>query len=98
MADPGAITGATISIGQAVVAYQFFLPRIGDVRKSDPSDPAMRGDVILGQVAAGALTFAIGLLLAWMTGSAVPVYAALFVAFVIASFYHLALNGKGVAA
>lgn len=95
-ADPGAVTGAAISIGQTVGAYQFFLPRISDVRRSDPDESGMRGDVLLGQLAAGAVSLSVGILLAWMTGSAVPVYATLFVALVIAAFYQLALNGKGV--
>lgn len=94
--DPAAVTGATISIGQTVVAYQFFLPRITDVRKAAPNDPAMRGDVMLGQLAAGAVAISVGVLFAWMTGSPVPVYVTLFVALVIAAFYQFALNGNGV--
>jgi hypothetical protein len=94
--DAGAVTGATIGIGQTVVCYQFFLPRLSEVRRADPGEPGMRGDVLLGQAAAGAVSLAVAGLLAWLTGSAVPVYATLFVALVIAGFYQLAMNGNGV--
>lgn len=96
MADPSAVTGATIAIGQTVVAYQFFLPRLSEVRRAPVNDPGMRGDVILGQLAAGAVSLSVAGLFAWMTSSAVPVYTSLFVAVVIAAFYHTAMNGQGV--
>lgn len=92
MADAGALGASTLSMGQTVVAYQFFLPRLNEVREADADDPTMRGNVILGQVAAGALSVTVGIMLAWLTGSAIPIYTALFIALVIAAIYHYAMN------
>lgn len=93
-ADPGALQASTISIGQTVVAYQFFLPTLREVRQADPGDPKMRGDVFLGQVAAGSVSLGVGVLLGWMTGSKLPLVVSAFIALVIAGLYHYALNGQ----
>ena len=93
-AEPGALQASTISIGQTVVAYQFFLPTLREVRKADPSDSQMRGDVMLGQIAAGAVSLGVGVLLGWMTGSKLPLVVSGFIALVIAGLYHYALNGQ----
>lgn len=94
--DPGSVAASTIAIGQTVASYQFFLPRLNEVRQASPHDPTMRGDVLLGQVAAGVVSASVGVLLAWMTGSPVPVYVTLFIAVVIAAFYQFAMNGNRV--
>lgn len=95
MADATAVSAATISLGQTVTAYSFFLPRLQDVRRGDPLNPDVRADVILGQVAAGALSLAVGVLLSGMTGSPYPTYTALFIAAVIAITYQYALRTPG---
>jgi hypothetical protein len=96
MADATAgIGAATISIGQTVTAYSFLLPRLQDVRRAGPTDPDIRNDVLLGQIAAGALSLATGLLLTWMSGSPYPAYTALFIAAVIGGAYQVALNSAG---
>ncbi len=93
-ADPSALQASTISIGQTVVAYQFFLPTLREVRQADARDPQMRGDVYLGQVAAGSVSLGVGILLGWMTGSKLPLVVSAFIALVIAGLYHYALNGQ----
>lgn len=92
--DPGALQASTISIGQTVVAYQFFLPTLREVRQADPNDAKMRGDVLLGQVAAGSVSLGVGVLLGWLTGSKLPLMVSGFIALVIAGLYHYALNGQ----
>jgi hypothetical protein len=92
MADAVAVSAATISLGQTVTAYSFFLPPLREVRKGDPADADIRGDVLLGQIAAGSLSLAVGVLLSWMTSSPYPVYTALFIALVIAATYQAALR------
>lgn len=94
MADPSVITAATVAIGQTVAGYSYFLPRISDVRRASTDDTLMRGDVTIGQIGAGAIALSVGVMLAWMTGSPVPVYATLFIAAVIAVVYQYALSGE----
>lgn len=93
MADAGSVSAATVSLGQTVMSYSFFLPKLSEVRRADPADSGMRGDVVLGQIAAGSLSLATGLLLSWMTGSRLPTLASVFIIIVIASMYHYALVG-----
>lgn len=96
MADPGALQAATISIGQTVIAYQFFLPNLREVRRAEVSDTKMRGDVRLGQFAAGAVSASVGAMLSWMTGSSLPLIVTVFIAVIIAAVYQYALNGNEV--
>lgn len=97
MADAGSSGLAAVALGQTTFAYSFFLPPLREVRKSAPDNPDVRGDVLLGQVAAGALSLSVGALLSWMTSSPYPVYATLFIAVVIAAVYQYAL-GQGESA
>lgn len=92
MADPGAVAAASIAVGQTVVAYQFFMPRLSDVRKADPSEPDMRGDVLIGQLAASALSIGVGATFAVLTGSKIPMWVAIFTALIIAGAYQYALG------
>jgi hypothetical protein len=96
MADSGALTGSSIAIGQTVFAYSYFLPRLSDVRKAGPDDPDMRGDVLLGQLAAGGVSSLIGVMLTWMSGSKIPMVVTIAIALFIAALYQYALNGNRV--
>lgn len=96
MADPGAVSAASVSIGQTVFAYSYFLPRLSEVRRSDVADGSMRGDVLLGQVAAGAVSMSVGVLLSWMTGNYLPAVTTLVIAIIIAVVYQYAMNGNQV--
>lgn len=91
MSDPGAVSVSAIAIGQTVVAYQFFLPRLSEVRRADPGEPGTRGDVYLGQIAAGGVSLAVGVLIAVISGSWVPVWVTLVIAGIVAGVYHYAL-------
>lgn len=93
-ADSGSVAAATVAIGQSVAAYSYFLPTLREVRQADRDDPTMRGDVLLGQVASGSVSVSIGVMLAWLTGSQVPVYVSILVAAIIASIYQFALNSN----
>lgn len=92
MADASAVSAATISLGQGITSYQFFMPKLQDVRRADPSDPDVRADVFLGQLAAGATTVTIGGMLTMLTGSQIPLWASIIIALVIGSLYHYALG------
>lgn len=93
--DNVVLSVSTLSLGQTIVAYQFFMPPMREVRRASPGDPDMRTDVLLGQVAAGALTIAVGVMLGALAGSGMPVYVSVFIAVVIGGVYQYALNVKG---
>ena len=90
--DGAVITGTTIALGQTIGAYQFFLPKLLDIRKATPADATMRNDVRMGQLAAGAVSLAIGSLLSWMMRSPLPVLVTIFIAFVNGGLYQYALE------
>ncbi len=94
MADGSGITASTIALGQTGFLYSWFLPKLSEVRRADPADPTMRGDVLLGQIAAGSVSMTVGLLLSFLTDSKLPVITTLFVAIVIAVVYQYAMGGK----
>jgi hypothetical protein len=96
MADPAALSVAGIAIGQTAYTYAQFLPPLREVRKAGPGDNEMRGDVLLGQVTAGAVSMAVGVLLSYLTGSPTPAFAVLAIAIVIAIAYQYAMNGNRV--
>lgn len=96
MADAGAASAAAISLGQTVVAYQFFLPSLSDVRRAGREDAAMRGDVRLGQLAAGGVSLAVGVLLSGMAGSKLPLVVSGIIAGIIAVTYQIALSGQNL--
>lgn len=87
---------AAIAIGQTTFAYSFFLPKLSDVRRASDDDDSIRGDVVLGQLAAAAVSISVGAMLSWLTGSAVPTYTTVFIAIVIGFIYQFALSGGRV--
>lgn len=92
--DVGSVATASIAVGQTVVAYQFFMPKLSDVRQADPTDKSMRGDVLIGQLAAGALSIGVGVVFASLTQSPIPIVVSGFTALIIAATYHYAMSGK----
>lgn len=94
MADPASISAASISIGQTAYLYAQFLPPLREVRQNN--DSSTRGDVLLGQVAAGSVSLAVGILLSYMSGSYLPTMTTLAIAAIIATVYQYAMNGNKV--
>ena len=90
-----ALGPATIAIGQSVGAFQFFLPRLSDVRKSTvDTDPDMAGDVRLGEVAAATLTLGIGIMVSSLSGSPYPAYVSVLMCLILICVYESALRGN----
>lgn len=95
MAVDGAVmAAATISLGQSVSAYSFFLPPLREVRKSSPAEPGMRGDVRMGQMAAGVVSVSVGIMLSVLSSSRIPLIVAIIMALVVGMLYETALNGE----
>lgn len=85
---------ATLAATQGFSAFQTFLPRLSEVRKSDPvNDPDIIGDVRMGEVAAMATTLGIGAISSSLSRSPIPMYAALFICIVLICVYEAALRG-----
>lgn len=85
---------ASLAAGQAFSSFATFLPRLSDIRKADPGDPGMMGDVRLGEVAACAVSIGIGVIASSLSGSPVPMYAAAFISVILIAVYESALNGR----
>jgi len=93
MSPSDALGPATIAIGQSVGAFQFFLPRLSDVRKADvDTDPDMAGDVRLGEIAASALTLGIGIMVSSLSGSPYPAYVSVLMCLILICVYESALK------
>lgn len=93
MPDNGAaLAVSSIAIGQTVGAYQFFLPPLREVRQAGPDDETMCQDVYIGQVAAGAVSVGVGVMLSFLTGSKLPAFVAAFIAVIIAGIYHYTMK------
>lgn len=93
MASPNDYGPATLAITQSVGAFQFFLPRLSDVRKANPSDADMAGDVRMGEVAAGALCIGIGAMVSSLSGSPYPAMVAILMTAILICVYETALRG-----
>ncbi|SRR6266540_3566398 len=84
---------AMLAFSNGFNAFTQFLPRLGDVRKADPDDSAMAGDVRMGEVAAVAMTLSVGVIASSLTKSSVPAYTAIAVSLVLVCVYEAALRG-----
>lgn len=88
---------ASIALGQSIGAFQFFLPKLSDVRKANAdNDVDMVGDVRLGEVAAIAVCTAVGAITSSLTGSVVPMVVAGITSLVLVCVYETALRGNRV--
>jgi hypothetical protein len=94
--DGASVAAATVALGQSVTAYSIFLPPLREVRQASTRDSVMRGDVRLGQVAAGAVSLSVGTILSYLTKSAVPLVVSLITTLVIAAIYETALTGERI--
>lgn len=93
MVDPGVAGAATLGITQGVSAFQFFLPRLSDVRKGSMNDPELVGDVRMGEVAAITLCVGIGAIVSSLTASSVPVLVSIVVSTILVCLYEATLRG-----
>lgn len=71
--DPNLIGPSTLAISQAIGSFNAFLPKLAEIRKATPADdPSFAADVRTGEVAAVALTVAVGAIVSSLTGSHTP--------------------------
>lgn len=94
MAPSDALGPATLAITQSVSSFQFFLPRLADVRRADPKHNAdMVGDVRMGELAAATLCIGIGAMVSSLSGSPYPAMVSVLMVGILISVYEIALRG-----
>lgn len=90
MANPEALGPASISLGTATSAFMGFLPKFSDIRRADPNDEGMRKDILLGQIAAVAVSVGTGVIVSSLTGSPVPALVAVLMSAILLACYQAA--------
>jgi hypothetical protein len=91
--DPAIIGITMTAVSQSANAFAQYLPKLTDIRKTDPGDPSMIGDVRIGEVAAVTLTLGVGVIASGLTGSPVPAMVAALTCVVLLALYETALRG-----
>lgn len=94
--DGGIMAAATVSLGQSVSAYSFFLPPLREVRQASVNNSTMRGDVRMGQFAAGVVSVGVGVMLSYLVGSAIPAVVSILTALMVGVIYETALGGERI--
>lgn len=92
--DANAYGPATLAMTQTVGLFQFFLPKLSDVRKASMDDADMVGDVRMGEIGATALCLGIGAMVSSLTGTPVPVYVSLLTALALVCLYESTLKAN----
>lgn len=88
-----AFGAATIALGQSIGAFQFFLPRLSEVRRAGSDDVDMAGDVRMGELAAGAICIGVGAMVSSLSGSPIPALVSVVTMVVLVAVYESALRG-----
>jgi hypothetical protein len=84
---------SALVIGQGIGAFQFFLPKLSEVRKADATtNPDIVGDVRMGEIAAVVVCIGVGAMTSAITKSAMPAYAAAFVGIALVCVYESVLR------
>jgi Na+/glutamate symporter len=90
MADMGV---ASLALGQAVGAFQTYLPKLQDVRKTDANaNPEFVADVRIGEIAAITVAVGTGAILSSLSKSPVPAVVAALVCGVMLCLYETTLQ------
>jgi len=71
------------------------LPRLSEVRRGSPSDPELAADVRMGEFAAAVVAIGTGVIMASLTGSPVPAFAAAVMVGALLFVYESALRSGG---
>lgn len=94
MAPSDALGPATLAITQSVSSFQFFLPRLADVRRADRNhQPDMVGDVRMGEIAAATLCLGIGAMVSSLSASPYPAMVSVVMVGILIAVYEIALRG-----
>lgn len=95
-ANNAAAAGISVTVTSMMLSgFTAFLPTLREVRQGAPDDVRMVNDVRYGQLAAAVMAVGIGALMAWLTGSSVPLYVAIFATLLYGLIYEMALRNTG---
>lgn len=94
--DPAILGVAMTAVGTAANAFNSYLPRLSEVRRSHITDPGMVGDVRMGEVAAITVTIGVGVLASALTDSPMPAFTAAIMAVILVLIYETALKGENL--
>jgi hypothetical protein len=83
---------ASMVLSQTISSFGNFLPSLSEIRKADPNDPDIAGDVRLGEIAASALAIGVGAIAGSLLGSPVPTFIAALTAIALIVIYENALR------
>jgi hypothetical protein len=87
-----AASAILLSVTQSVVVFTALLPPFAEVRKGHKSDPNIRDDVRLGELAASALVIGIGVIASGVAGTPAPAMASVVCAFALVALYETVLS------
>jgi hypothetical protein len=91
MADLGV---AAIALTQTYAQFQSYMPKITDVRKADPFDTEMIGDVRMGEIASLIGSLGVGLIVSSITGDPTPTYVSVGVSLMLIALYEYTLRAN----
>lgn len=90
MANPEALGPSSIALGTATSAFMGFLPKFSEIRRADPNDEGMNKDILLGQIAAVAVSVGTGVIVSSLTGSPIPAFVAVLMCVILLGCYNAA--------
>lgn len=67
-----------------------FLPKFSDIRRADPNDEGMTKDILLGQIAAVAVSVGTGVIVSSLTGSPIPALVSVLMCVILIACYQAA--------
>jgi hypothetical protein len=85
---------AAIALTQTYAQFQSYMPKITDVRKADPADTEMVGDVRMGEIASLIGSLGVGLIVSSITGDPTPAYVSVGVSLTLIMLYEYTLRAN----
>jgi len=93
MPNENTLAASFLVISQGVVLYTVLLPNLQDVRRTHPaSNPAMATDVRVGEIIAGLLVVATGIIAAALARNPLPFWLSLIIGTMMTGAFELTFN------
>lgn len=92
MPRPESMGVAAIALTQSFVQFQQYMPSLQDVRKGDPGNSELVGDVRAGEIACLTGSLLVGIIVAWITKDPTAAYVSVLICAVMISLYEFLLR------